>query len=161
MDSSSPLIIQLNKLRQLSRGDRILLFKAAFLLPVIHVALILVGYARLSMMLKNLSSFTSSQGNCSEHESIPRAREIARIVSIASQRGLYRATCLRRSMVTWWFLGREGIDSVVCFGVRMSGRRLEAHAWVECNGVVINDAANIREQFHVLHHKLVSTSAGL
>ena len=43
--------------------------------------------------------------------------------------------CWRRAVVLHRFLRREGVDTVIVFGVRMEGpRTVEAHAWLERSG---------------------------
>jgi hypothetical protein len=161
MISSSTLRDNLHKLRGLSRQERRLLFQSFLLLPVIHVALILLGFARLQRVMEALTSLKPNHRTLSEIETLPRAREITRIVSIAAGHGMYRATCLRKSLLVWWFLRGEGIQSQVCFGVRMNERTLQAHAWVEWDGIVLNDSVNVRQQYQALHEALPSTGLGL
>jgi hypothetical protein len=40
-------------------------------------------------------------------------------------------------------LRRRGIDGALRIGVRKAGDRLEAHAWVAYQGVVLNDRADV------------------
>ena len=89
------------------------------------------------------------------------AKAIARIVLIAGNYGLYRATCLRSSLLVWWFARKVGIQSQICFGFRVIDRQLEAHAWVECDGSVVNDLANIRDFYQPLEEGLPKTNQGL
>ena len=52
--------------------------------------------------------------------------------------------CGRRAAVLHRFLRREGIDTVIVFGVRMEGpRTVEAHAWLERSGEPFAEAAEI------------------
>lgn len=161
MVSSATLIANLNKVRELSRKERGLLFQSVLLLPVIHAALLLLGFVRLQRLMETLTPLKPLPRTLSEAETLPRAREITRIVSIAAGHGLYRATCLRRSMLVWWFLRREGIPSHICFGVRMTDRTLEAHAWVEWDGIVLNDSITVHEQYKALQDVLPATTLGL
>jgi hypothetical protein len=46
---------------------------------------------------------------------------------------------LEQSLALWWLLGRQGIESSVRIGTRKSGDKFEAHAWVECDGVALNE----------------------
>ena len=154
------LMSNLNKIKLLSMQDRRLLFQSILLLPLIHLALLLLGYARLRAVMERLAPLRSPEETLSEIASIKRAREIARMVSIAAVHGLYKATCLRKSLLVWWFLRREGLPGQLCFGVRMFHSKLEAHAWVEYNGIVINDSANIHEQYQALQDVLPSIRLG-
>ena len=50
--------------------------------------------------------------------------------------------CWRRAAVLHRFLRRDGIDTVIVFGVRTEGpRTVEAHAWLECLGQPFAEAA--------------------
>jgi hypothetical protein len=41
----------------------------------------------------------------------------------------------------------KGLTSDLCLGVRQEGGTLQAHAWVEMEGTVLNDSENVREQY--------------
>ena len=155
------LMTNLNKVGGLSRDARRYLFQSVLLLPVIHFALLLLGYFRLRGAMEKLISLKPIDTPVSETEILGRAREIARIVSIAAQHGLYKATCLRRSLLVWWFLRREDIQSEVCFGVRMIDHQLEAHAWVEYRGVVVNDSVDVHKYYQTLNDVFPPTKLGL
>jgi hypothetical protein len=151
----------LAKLRQLSQKEQGLLFQSVLLLPVVHAGLLFFGFYRLKRAMEWLSPRQSVDTPASETGTLERAREIARIVAIAAEHGVYKATCLRRSLLVWWFLRREGIQSRICFGVRTSHDKLEAHAWVEYHGIVVNDSGSVHEQFQALHEGFPSTQFGL
>jgi hypothetical protein len=155
------LATRLNKLSQLSWHERRLLIQAALLLPIVHAGLLLLGYSRLRGIMERLAPLKSIDPSIGEMEGIQRAQEIARVVAIAAQHGLYRATCLRRSLLTWWFLRRDGLESKICFGARLLNGGFEAHAWVEYNTIIINDSAEVHEQYLVLHDVPLPTQAGL
>ena len=63
----------------------------------------------------------------------------ARMVSSAAYRSFGKATCLEKSLAVWWLLGRQGIPSSVRIGTRKTGDKFEAHAWVECDGIALNE----------------------
>jgi hypothetical protein len=155
------LMMDLNKVWQLPRKGRELLVQSLLLLPLINLALLLLGYYRLRGAMEKLIPFKPIDTPVSEMEILQRAREIARIVSIAAQHGLYKATCLRRSLLVWWFLRREGIQSEIRFGVRMFNRMLEAHAWVEFQGTVVNDSVEVHEHYQALNDVFPPTKLGL
>ena len=155
------LMLSLNKFGGLSRQERRLLFLSVLLLPVIHLALLLLGYSRLRKGMEKLLPLKSIDISPPDAENTQQARDIARIVSIAARHGLYRATCLRRSLLFWWFLRGRGIQSRVCFGVRKMDHQLEAHAWVEYQGIVINDSERVREAYQLLEEALPQTKLGL
>lgn len=155
------LMTNLVKLGQVPWRDRMLIFQSVLLLPVLDWGLTLLGYARVRGGLEKISPLQTSHMHCLEPEMLQRAREIARIVAIGAEHGLYKATCLRRSVLVWWFLRQEGIQSRICFGVRLNNQQLEAHAWVEVQDTVINDSSEIRSIFRVLEESFPPTAQGL
>jgi hypothetical protein len=85
--------------------------------------------------------------------SLDEARRLAWVVDGTARRGPWKANCLQRSLVLWWFLLRRGIASEIRIGVRRrpgapsGARELDFHAWVECQGLVLNDRSDVREVF--------------
>jgi hypothetical protein len=65
----------------------------------------------------------------------------------AAARGLGRPTCLVESLALWWLLRREGCAAELRIGVGKLAGRFEAHAWVECNGAVLNDADEVHRHY--------------
>ncbi len=76
-----------------------------------------------------------------------KAALVARVVRLAANHGPFRANCLKQSLVTWWFLRRNGMESTLRIGVRKEAALLEAHAWVECFGQPLNEGSDIHERF--------------
>jgi len=72
---------------------------------------------------------------------LARAQAIARLVGIASSRVPFRVACLHRSIVLWRLLRKEGIPCELKLGARRDAGPFEAHAWVECAGVALNEDA--------------------
>ena len=61
------------------------------------------------------------------------------MVRLAATYGPFRTKCLPRAVVLWALLQRHGFDAEVQLGVRQAGRGLEAHAWVELDGVSLDE----------------------
>jgi hypothetical protein len=73
-------------------------------------------------------------------ERVRDARSLALAVERAAEHGLFRATCLIRSVALQHLLQRRGITGGrIQIGVRMDGGQFLAHAWVEWNGEVLGD----------------------
>lgn len=51
-------------------------------------------------------------------------------------------------MVLWFILRRRGVAAEMRFGARKAAARLEAHAWVECMNVALNEEQG--EHLHFL-----------
>ncbi len=124
------------------------LLSSLVLLPLTAIALRLTSFkwcqAALAVKGQNADGFTDREGS---EEVARRARSLARMVRVAARRGPYRANCLPQSLVLWWLLKRQGITSHLRIGVRKGTPEFEAHAWVELNGVALNEAANLHDRF--------------
>ncbi len=139
----------LGKWRKWSWSDRGLVIQALALLPLVAIAVRLLGYQRVRACLAwTLPKEKLSRGM---HGHAPadaqQALNIGRLVNGAARRGLFPANCLSRSLVVWWLLGRRGIASEVVIGAQIEQSEFRAHAWVECQQQVVNDRPDIAEQF--------------
>jgi hypothetical protein len=66
----------------------------------------------------------------------------------AAVRNLWRrATCLEKSLAIWSLLGRQGVASQLRIGARNDNGKFEAHAWVEHNGIAINEPENLHRHY--------------
>jgi hypothetical protein len=114
---------------------------ACAVLPALALALRGVGLARIDRFLAAAAPARSRPVNAFAIKSIAHG------VDAASRHGLYRATCLERSLLLRSFLSLAGVDAELRIGVRMSEGELDAHAWLEVDGRPINDHATVAHQF--------------
>lgn len=71
---------------------------------------------------------------------LPRCLVMAHLVNrAAALPPRAAATCLHRSLALWWLLRWRRLDSALRTGVRRADEGWDVHAWVEHDGVVIND----------------------
>ena len=116
--------------------------RAAAVLPVISVSLKMRGFGATQEFL--LRSFPIAPQN-SQQDSIhvvddrKRAELTSRMVNAAIRHVWRAATCLEKSLALWWLLGRRGIACDVRIGARKQGGKFEAHAWLERDGVAVNE----------------------
>lgn len=117
---------------------------ALFALPVTALMLRAFGYRRLHGWMARANGRPSGDPD-------QRAGELAWAVAAAARHGLGRPMCLARSMALRWMLRRAGIDSELRIGVRKSpaGPGIEAHAWIERNGLALNDTHTVRQRYAV------------
>ncbi len=59
----------------------------------------------------------------------------------------YKGNCLSRSLALSWLLRRQGIESDLRIGVRNHEGEFQAHAWVECQSQVLNDASDVASRY--------------
>lgn len=134
-----------HKLARLSHAERVLLFQAAVLIPLVAVAQRLISLKRLHAGLLRISKTAPGVRNGYGHAI--SANKIARLVQVAARRGVTQPSCLPRALVLWALLRRQGFPAEICFGVRREAGRFEAHAWVTHQGNVLNDAHDVGDRF--------------
>lgn len=122
---------------RLPRGERGLLIESFLLLPLVEISLKIFGFKRTLRVME----WGVSRRRRKEPTPAPEQVEsTVRLVSIAARHGIHKAGCLRRAMVAWFLLRRQGIRSELRIGVcKDDAGTLEAHAWVEHEGKVIAD----------------------
>ena len=76
---------------------------------------------------------------------------MAGTVNAVARHTIGNPTCLTRSLTLWWMLRRAGIASDLRIGVRkgQNENSIQAHAWIEIAGNVINDEATVRTTYAV------------
>jgi hypothetical protein len=131
------------KLRRLTPAEWCWLGQALVLLPASGLALRLVGFQRWQAVLGRFAPRERPTAPSVD----PPIEQTARMVRVAAAHGLAPATCLEQSLALWWLLRREGVASEVRVGVRKGSGRLEAHAWVEVGGRVLNDRSDVGDAF--------------
>jgi hypothetical protein len=153
----------------LSPDERWLLAQALVLLPLTFAGVYTLGVSRWQRVLARVmlrrgdSGFDahlpgkSSTVLSDSQATAQRARLIARLVKTAAQHGLYHATCLPQSLVLWTLLSRNGVDSQIRFGARKEEGQLQAHAWVECFGIALNEEGDVHQRFPPLEELTAST----
>ncbi len=120
------MLTKLRKLRELSPRERGTLFRALALLPIVSLALRLLGFERTRKLLER--SGRPSAGRPFSDEAIAT---VSRMVRVAARHLPVKAGCLSQSLVAWSLFRRSGVACELRFGARRDGPRLLAHAWLE------------------------------
>jgi len=131
---------------ELSAREFWVLVQAAVLLPAVPFALKFLTIARLQLI--GARTVIESRRNSLSLQTT------ARMVRIAAQHGPYRAKCLEQSLVLRWLLLRQGIDARILFGARKEDEQVQAHAWVEVNGVALNEDDGVYRDFSPINDLL-------
>lgn len=82
---------------------------------------------------------------------VPTSEDATQVAALA-EKTLHRVpatyTCLVRSIVVWWLVGGDA-SAEIRFGVAppTAGETPRFHAWVEVDGVPINDAHDVGEHY--------------
>jgi Transglutaminase-like superfamily len=131
---------------RLTGFEREIIIEGVIGLLVTRVGLHLVGFRRWSVALSKIAPLRPESVK-RESPILPSANVIARMESGAARSLFYRPSCLERSMVLCWLLRSRGIPAELRVGAHRQATRFEAHAWVECEGVVLNDSDDVHLHF--------------
>ncbi len=149
---------RLRRFQRLSGRDRWLVVQGMVLLPLTALALRLVGFQRCKAALSRLAPRAETAVAGRSVASIEQAQQVARMVQAASRHGLRRANCLEQSLVLWWMLLRRGVPAGLRIGVRKAEGCVNAHAWVELGGVVLNDTEDVHQRYATFERDIVAVS---
>ena len=150
------MISNWKKLRGLSGEERSLCIQAFFLLPLFSLSLRVFGIRRLHAFLARLLPDNKIPLH-PKSQMLLWAHDTAKMVQVAGRRYPFRITnCLTQSLAVWWLLSRHGIDSELRIGVRKEANQIKAHAWVECQGHVLNDTADNYSRFSPFHRAILT-----
>jgi hypothetical protein len=150
------------RLAQLTPGDLGYALLAPWCFPVAALALRRWGLQRVQTRLAPRGRHVSPAVCGSD---VQTARRTAWLVDAVARRTPWPANCLQRSLVLWWFLARRGIAAEIRIGVRRrpgspsGSRSLDFHAWVELDGLVLNDLPSVREWFATFDRAIVPSGA--
>jgi hypothetical protein len=120
-----------------------LFWQAVRLLAVVGVSLRLRGFQQTKERLrKKLPAQTAERQGTAD-----ALQKICRMVQAAAHYGPGHPTCLEQSLVLWFLLQRRGIPAQLRIGVRKLPEKFEAHAWVECDGVALNQGEEVHRHY--------------
>jgi hypothetical protein len=127
--------------RALSAREQKALLTSVVLLPFFSLGLRLAGLQRFQAWLDR--SPIARRAPLSQAE----AAALGVAVNRAANHVLGSATCLTRSLLLRWLLRRYGTPSDLRIGVRFEEGELAAHAWVEKDGIPLNDRPELVSRY--------------
>lgn len=136
---------RVRKLCGLSHSERRYLLCATVLLPSVAGGLRLIGLSRTQSVLARLARVTRRLTGGALDPA--RAQAMERMVRIAAGASRLQTRCLQRSLVLWFLMHAGGLQAEIWFGVSKDANGVNAHAWVEYDGQVLNDTSGVRDQF--------------
>ena len=144
--------------RRLSKNERKDLARGLVLIPWAAVYVRLFGLRELERAERDNGELNTAGGQ-TRNEQLAKARTAARMIEAASRNGIARGNCLSKSVALWWLLKRKDISAELRIGARKAGRELEAHAWVELDGQILNDADDVRDSYAAFDGPMTSRAA--
>jgi Transglutaminase-like superfamily len=128
---------RLRRFSALGRPTQKLFLRAMVLLPLVTLSLRWRGLQATKAALQRFLSDPKAEPDAVLTSE--RVALTARIVNAVDRHGLVHPSCLAKSLALWWLLGRQGISSHLRIGIRKENEKFEAHAWVERDGVALNE----------------------
>jgi hypothetical protein len=131
-------------------------YTSLVLLPLLHLSLRLFGLRKVQTALARWQRKTPSPPTHKVAKAVARPM---RAIYLATLWPFFSGNCLSRSLLLWWLLLDAGIESDLRIGVRHFHGRLNAHAWIEYQGVPLNENADIHTQYSVFHESINLSTA--
>ena len=144
---------------RLSALERGVVLEATGGLLATWAGLRLIGFRRWERVLAVFSPPANTTGPAQGASLQESALLVARMQEAAARNLFFRANCLEQSLVLCWLLRRRGIDAVLRIGARKESERFEAHAWVELDSQVLNDASAEHRHFVPFERPILSMEA--
>ena len=145
----------MNRLRKylaLTPAGRAIVLRSLLLLPLATVLLRTRGMARATAGLERLAN------RAKRDPGVLAPHEVARLVDAAAS--ILGTPCLPRSLVLRHLLCRRGILVEIRLGVSTAAEgKLSAHAWVELDGLPLNDNADVFDRYAALPAPATSVRA--
>lgn len=138
------MVRRIRQFLALSRRDQIFFVKALLLLMMLPIAIRLLGVKRM---------YRFSQIDRTSRQEPNSAGSISRVIwlyRLALRHSPIMGACLSQSLCLLRLLRHKGIHAELIVGVTLDGGKFAAHAWVEHDGTVLNDAADVRHRYQVL-----------
>jgi len=135
----------LRRFRALPRPTRQIFLRAVILLPWVAVRLKATGFQATKNALLRRGNKSSAPENSTETRD--DAAMAARMVRAAARHGFSSPSCLEESLVLVHMLLRRGIAAQLRIGVRRNQPKFEAHAWVECDGIALNESEALHDHY--------------
>jgi len=140
-----PIIDDCRKFRLLTGFEQLVVLESITGLMATRVGLRLLGFQRWKNMIAWLTRKKSWRATSVALEDV--AAKIATIEEATTHRLPFKTNCLEQSLALLWLLRKRGIVADLRIGARKESNRFEAHAWVELEGAVLNDAGEAHRHF--------------
>lgn len=136
----------LHRFRRLTGLERRVVLEAAAALPAAWIAIRVAGFNICkSALAVRLSAASPAGANLTS--TLATAQKVARLEAATAKALFFRSTCLEQSLVLCWMLKRRGMRPGLRVGARKQAEHLEAHAWVEIDGIPLADDGGQHEHF--------------
>lgn len=133
--------------RRLTTPEKFVVLEAATLLAITWLGLRLAGFRRWKIWIERsetapaLLHAAEAMGASSSSKANPKgAACYARLLNAAARHFPVRTNCLENALALYWLMRRHRIPAALRMGARKVDGRLEAHAWLEAEGIILDDS---------------------
>ena len=142
MSRLSPLALT-RKWRHLRWDERVGFVQAALAVPGMALSLRVFGFNRVRQWVERTTATRGGRQWVSD--------DVVRISVISVNRvkrySLFGGNCLSQSLTLAWMMRRRGLAPALRLGVSLRASQLDAHAWIEYEGRVLNDTQDVHTRF--------------
>jgi hypothetical protein len=156
-----PLSEWWRRFRRLSLEDCGLVLRGMTLLSLTVIGLRTMSFRRCKELIQKFSLSDSIPQRMEADRQLERGRRVLLAMLAVERNGPWRPNCLERSLALWWFFRLNHIDGELHIGARKNEARFEAHAWVEWNGNVVNESADVHEHYARFDAPIAAAEANL
>jgi len=132
------LIEGCRKFPLLSGFERSVVLESMLGLAATKLGLRIAGFQRWKRVMTGRKRKETPSGGAAAP--VDSAAMIARLEQATACHLPFNTNCLEQSLVLFWVLRKRGIPADLRIGARKEADRLEAHAWVEYEGAILNDS---------------------
>jgi len=130
--------------RRLKPAERRIVLEAVAALSATWAGVRVLGFRRWNATIERFALEKSAEADRRNASRVnPSIIDVASVTAmtldLAARNMFFRTNCLERSLALQWLLRRRGIATNLRIGARKESALFEAHAWIELDGVVLND----------------------
>ncbi len=133
----------------LPRKRRWNIARAWLALMLVQVSLNVLPYRYWKRRLN--TAIKTDHGGSSTATAQQQCKQIARDIAIAARNHFVNVNCLGRSLALHALCHRAGFTTQIAIGIRKNHGDIEGHAWLEADGVVLNDSVECISAFTKLY----------
>lgn len=120
--------------RALPPADRRTLLSLGAMLPLVASSLRVLGFDRTRRLLERGAR---REARAADAADLAAGMRLAALAEVAGRASPLKAACLPQAFLVCWLLRRRGLDPKLEIGVQRRGEAIDAHAWVELDGVAL------------------------
>jgi len=145
----------LEKIQTLKPADFWVLLWASFALPIVGLRLRVMGFKKVFRWANE----RSNNVRLIETDATTQSAHLGKLINFVATHGWYNANCLSRSLVLLRIMRQKGLPGEFRIGIPKHSSEdptdiLQAHAWLEYQGVVINDHKDVANRHAVFNSDL-------